>query len=194
MSIAGVRRRGTAFDRRRRRDRERPGLAFAAVGRPCHRDPRLAAADDDVGDADRRAVVEPGAEVGVQADAEPDAGDQRVGVRIDRGRADVGVPGVVGRKRERAVQRGAGAKGSGGEVAVAGFPVDRLRRSGRSATTARRCPVLSVARPPPMPPQAASQPAPRAASAARRSTLIKPVSCAVDGAGRIVGASAAMGP
>ena len=138
MAIAGVRQRRPAFDGRVGRDRERAGLALAAVGRPCHRDPPLAAADDDVRDADRRAVVEPGAEVRVQADAEADARDQRVGVRIDRGRADIRVPGVVGRKRERAVQRRAGAERSRGKVAVARFAVvgsDRGagRRRGRRA-------------------------------------------------------------
>ena len=119
---------GRAFDRGRRRHRVRAGVALVAVGRPVHRDARLRAGHHDIWNADRRTVVRARAEVGVQPGREADAGDQRVGVGVDRGRRNVGVPGVAGRERERAVEVGAAAERGPRKIAVGRASGRRCRR------------------------------------------------------------------
>ena len=101
VAVAGVR---LPLDGNLRRDRVRALVALVGV---LERDARLRrrlAVDDDVGDADLRAVPEAGAEVGVDR-AVADRGDQRRGVRGDGKAVDAFVPRVRRGEERTAAER-----------------------------------------------------------------------------------------
>ena len=98
---AGV---GVAFDVNGERNRHGAGVGFAAVGGVVDRDERLRGIDDGVGSADVRAVVEAGAEVGMNADARSDVGDDGAGVGINGHGRDVLVPEIVRGERKETIE------------------------------------------------------------------------------------------
>ena len=86
-----------ALDRDVRRNRVRTGVGLVGI---LERDarPRLRGADDGDRDPDRPALVEPGAEVGVEVVVEPDRRDDPFGVSRDGQAIDALVPRVRGRE------------------------------------------------------------------------------------------------
>ena len=105
------------LDRRVRRDRIGAGIALVGVlERDRHL--RLGAGHGDERDADRAAVPEAGAEVGVHGAGCTDRRDVEGGVRIDGQRVDPGVPDMISWKDWDSVDRRSGAGGDdqqGGE-------------------------------------------------------------------------------
>ena len=118
---------GAPFDGRRGRHGVGPGVALVAIGRPGDRHRRLGARHHHVGNAQRRTVVQPGAEVRMQASGGADAGDDGVRVRVDGIGRDVSVPGIARWEGDRTVQRGTRAQSRGAEIAVGRGPWRRRR-------------------------------------------------------------------
>ena len=91
------------LDRRVRAQRVAAPVGLAGVLEP-ERDPARVPVHHLVGNADRPALVEARAEVGVEAGVAPDRRDDRGGVRQDRQFVDAPVPRVV-RREHRAPRR-----------------------------------------------------------------------------------------
>jgi hypothetical protein len=71
---AGIR---EALDGRCNRNWHRPGIAFASKGREVDSDGCLLSTDNEVGNADRRALELPGSEVRMHANTCPDEANDR---------------------------------------------------------------------------------------------------------------------
>jgi len=98
---AGIR---EALDGRCNRNRHRPGIAFASKGREGDSDGRLLSTDNEVGNADRRALELSGSEVRVHANACPDEANDRRGICVDRCRRNVLIPKVVRREGNKTAE------------------------------------------------------------------------------------------
>ena len=103
ITVAGI---GVTFNGSGERNRHGAGVAFAAVGVVGDGDQGLRRIDDGVGNADVRAVVLAGAEVGVEANGGADVVDDGGGIGIDRRRGNIFVPEIVGGEWKEAVETG----------------------------------------------------------------------------------------
>jgi hypothetical protein len=90
------------------------GIALGTVGSVVDGNEGLRAVDDGVGDAHGGAVIQTGAEIGMQANGIANEIEEVGGVGIDGRGRDVFVPEIVGREWKEAIEAGALSRGHAG--------------------------------------------------------------------------------
>ena len=124
VAIPGLR---IAFNGSICRNRHGAGIAFISIGREVDIRER-GRADDNVGNANGRALIKARAKIGMHGDVTADEVDDGIGIGIERSAGDVQVPCIVGRKRNESVDYTAQAHAA----ARSALGIELARQNGES--------------------------------------------------------------